>query len=119
MHVCRIEMLNKEHPVYLETVTFRNIMKFTALQVAYLFMVWGVTWAGAIGIAFPFLIVLVIPARQYLMPKFFDRWTLSQLDTAEYEHAASAPSWVCFFWFFWCFCHCRQGTSSSQSHAHT
>ena len=31
-------MLNKEHPVYLETVTFRNIMKFTALQVAYLFM---------------------------------------------------------------------------------
>lgn len=33
MHVCRIEMLQKEHPVYLETVTFSNIMKFTALQV--------------------------------------------------------------------------------------
>lgn len=87
-------MLNKEHPVYLETVTFRNIMKFTALQAAYLCMVWGVTWAGAVGIAFPFLIVLVIPARQYIMPKIFDRWTLSQLDTAEYEHTASAPSWV-------------------------
>lgn len=94
MHACRIEMLQKEHPVYLETVTFRNIMKFTALQAAYLCTVWGVTWAGAVGIAFPFLIVLLIPGRQYLMPRLFDGWTLSQLDAAEYEQASSAPDWV-------------------------
>ena len=62
-------MLQKEHPVYLETVAFRNIARFTLVQLVYMFAVWGVTWAGAIGIAFPFLIVLLIPARQYVMPK--------------------------------------------------
>lgn len=62
-------MLQKEHPVYLETVTFRNIARFTLLQLLYMLAVWGVTWAGAVGIAFPFLIVLLIPGRQYLMPK--------------------------------------------------
>ena len=87
-------MLQKEHPVYLETVTFRNIMLFTALQAAYLCAVWGVTWAGAVGIAFPFLIVLLIPGRQYVMPRLFDAWTLSQLDAAEYEQATAAPAWV-------------------------
>lgn len=61
-------MLQKEHPVYLETVAFRNIAKFTLLQLVYMLAVWGVTWAGAFGIAFPFLIVLLIPARQYIMP---------------------------------------------------
>ena len=61
-------MLEKEHPVYLETVAFRNIVRFTGMQLLYLAAVWGVTWAGAFGIAFPFLIVLLIPARQYLMP---------------------------------------------------
>lgn len=61
-------MLEKEHPVYLETVTFRSIARFTLLQLLYLAAVWGVTWAGAVGIAFPFLIILLIPARQYLMP---------------------------------------------------
>jgi hypothetical protein len=80
--------------VYLETVRFRSIMKFTALQAAYLCVVWAVTWAGAAGIAFPFLIVLLIPGRQYVMPRLFDKWTLSQLDAAEYEEAPPAPHWV-------------------------
>ena len=62
-------MLEREHPVYLETVAFRNIARFTLLQLVYMLAVWGVTWAGAVGIAFPFLIVLLIPGRQYLMPK--------------------------------------------------
>lgn len=69
-------------------------MKFTALQALYLCAVWGVTWAGAVGIAFPFLIVLLIPGRQYIMPRLFDGWTLSQLDAAEYEQATAAPDWV-------------------------
>eukprot|EP00892_Ulva_mutabilis_P000726 jgi/Ulvmu1/10654/UM066_0035.1 len=90
----RIAMLQKEHPVYLETVTFRNVVRFTLLQLVYMLAVWGVTWAGAVGIAFPFLIVLLIPARQYVMPKFFDKWTLSQLDAADYEEAPPAPQWV-------------------------
>eukprot|EP00892_Ulva_mutabilis_P000727 jgi/Ulvmu1/10655/UM066_0036.1 len=90
----RIHMLEKEHPVYLETVSFRNIARFTGMQLLYLAAVWGVTWAGAVGIAFPFLIVLLIPARQYLMPLIFDKWTLSQLDAAEYEEAPPAPEWV-------------------------
>ena len=39
-------------------------------------------------------IILLIPARQYLMPRLFDKWTLSQLDAAEYEEAPPAPQWV-------------------------
>ena len=91
---CRVEMLQRDHPVYLETVTYANVVKFTLLQLVLLAAVWGITWAGAIGIGFPFLIILFIPGRQYVMPRLFDAWTLSQLDAADYEEAPPAPEWV-------------------------
>ena len=87
-------MLKQDHPIYLETVTFASIAKFTALQLLLLGIVYGITWAGIVGVIFPIFIILLIPARQYLMPRLFDRWSLSQLDSAEYEEAPPAPQWV-------------------------
>jgi hypothetical protein len=88
---CRVAMLQEEHPIYLETVAFRKVALFTALQLLLLAVVYGITWAGVAGVAFP---IVIIPARQYLMPKLFDAWTLSQLDATEYEAAPPAPGWV-------------------------
>jgi boron transporter len=78
-------MLEKEHPAYFETVTFRSIARFTALQLVLLAAVYAVMGAGVAGLSFPVLIVALIPARQYLLPRAFDTWTLSQLDCAEYD----------------------------------
>jgi boron transporter len=95
VHVARrVHMLAKEHPAYLETVPFATIAKFTALQAAYVLAVWAITWAGVAGVLFPVLIIVLIPARQHLMPRLFDAWSLSQLDAAEYEEAPPAPEWV-------------------------
>ena len=39
------------------------------------------------GIVFPIVIMLVVPARQYLMPRVFRLEHLRELDMAEYEEA--------------------------------
>lgn len=46
-------MLEKEHPLYLETTAYRSIVKFTALQLVLLAIVYGITWAGIAGVVFP------------------------------------------------------------------
>ena len=87
-------MLTQPHPVWLETVTMSNIVKFTLLQLAVLAGVYGITWAGIAGILFPVPILLLIPGRQYVMPRLFDAWTLSQLDAAGvlcFHVCATAP----------------------------
>lgn len=64
------------------------VVRFTLLQVVYLLGVWALTtWAGIAGIAFPVPIMALVPIRQFLLPRLFDRGHLSQLDAAEYEEA--------------------------------
>ena len=46
-------MLKKEHPIYLETTAFRSIVQFTMLQLVLLGVVYGITWAGIVGVIFP------------------------------------------------------------------
>lgn len=41
------------------------------------------TWAGVYGIAFPILIMALVPLRQYVIPKLFPASSLRYLDTAE------------------------------------
>ena len=41
----------------------------TALQVFALLAVYAVTWAGVYGIAFPLLIMALVPLRQYAFPR--------------------------------------------------
>ena len=46
----------------------------------------GLTWAGSIGIAFPLLIMAMVPARKNLFPKFFKASVLKALDPLAHEH---------------------------------
>lgn len=38
-----------------------------------------------VGVIFPVMIIALVPIRQYIMPRFFSRHTLQELDPAEYE----------------------------------
>ncbi|MEW5319506.1 MAG: hypothetical protein WDW38_010651 [Sanguina aurantia] len=73
-------------PRYLRAVPMRTAFAFTLFQLACLLGVWAlVTFAGIGGIAFPVLIFLLLPVRQYLMPLLFHKPHLSILDEAEYD----------------------------------
>ncbi|BFG32553.1 hypothetical protein CerSpe_188270 [Prunus speciosa] len=83
----RYKVLEKYHGTFLETVPFKTIGTFTLFQTAYLLMCFGLTWIPIAGVLFPLLIMLLVPVRQYLLPKFFKRAHLQDLDAAEYEEA--------------------------------
>ncbi|KAJ6902701.1 hypothetical protein NC651_020244 [Populus alba x Populus x berolinensis] len=47
--------------------------------------VFGITWIPIAGVLFPLMIMLLVPVRQYILPKFFKAVHLQDLDAAEYE----------------------------------
>ncbi|KAK3035335.1 hypothetical protein RJ639_034043 [Escallonia herrerae] len=83
----RYKVLEEYHATFVETVPFKTIAAFTLFQTAYLLMCFGLTWIPIAGVLFPLLIMLLVPARQYLLPKFFKGVHLQDLDAAEYEEA--------------------------------
>lgn len=54
-------------------------------------MCFGLTWIPIAGVMFPLLIMLLVPVRQYFLPKFFKGAHLQDLDAAEYEEAPALP----------------------------
>jgi hypothetical protein len=56
---------------------------FTATQLGALGAVYAVTWAGVYGIAFPLLIMALVPLRTYGLVKLFPASSLRHLDAAE------------------------------------
>tara|TARA_B110000977_G_scaffold36585_1_gene49107 strand:+ start:11109 stop:12866 length:1758 start_codon:yes stop_codon:yes gene_type:complete len=64
-------------------VPLKDTHKFTAVQLLALGSVYAVTWAGVYGIAFPLLIMALVPLRQYGLIKIFPASSLRQLDAAE------------------------------------
>ncbi|KAG6635188.1 probable boron transporter 2 isoform X2 [Carya illinoinensis] len=70
---------------FVETVPFKTIATFTMFQTAYLLVCFGITWIPLAGVLFPLLIMLLVPVRQYFLPKFFKGAHLQDLDAAEYE----------------------------------
>ena len=76
-----------DRPEYLVRLPFRTVTAFTLLQLLILGAVYGVMWAGVAGLCFPVLIIALIPARQYLLPRVFSQRALFYLDQAEYEPA--------------------------------
>lgn len=80
-------MLEKCHVTFLETVPFRTIATFTLFQLTYLLLCFGLTWIPIAGVLFPLLIMLLVPVRQYALPKFFKGAHLTDLDAAEYEES--------------------------------
>ncbi|GMH01274.1 hypothetical protein Nepgr_003113 [Nepenthes gracilis] len=83
----RYKVLEEQHATFIETVPFKSIAFFTLFQLAYLLLCFGITWIPIAGVLFPLLIMLLVPVRQYFLPKFFKAVHLQDLDAAEYEEA--------------------------------
>ncbi|GER56824.1 HCO3- transporter family [Striga asiatica] len=81
------QVLEEYHATFVETVPFKTIAFFTLFQTFYLLLCFGITWIPIAGVLFPLLIMLLVPVRQYLLPKFFKGAHLQDLDAAEYEEA--------------------------------
>lgn len=80
-------VLEECHATFVETVPFKTIAMFTIFQAAYLLVCFGSTWVPIAGVLFPLMIMLLVPVRQYILPKFFKVAHLQDLDAAEYEEA--------------------------------
>jgi len=50
-------------------VAFKAIAAFTVFQLAYLLVVYGITWIPIAGFLFPLPIIALIPARALILPK--------------------------------------------------
>ncbi|KAK8975117.1 hypothetical protein V6N11_058167 [Hibiscus sabdariffa] len=86
---CRV--LEDQHATFVETVPFKTIAIFTIFQTVYLLICFGLTWIPIAGVMFPLMIMLLVPVRQYFLPKFFKGAHLYDLDAAEYEEAPAMP----------------------------
>ncbi|KAH9786932.1 Boron transporter 1 [Citrus sinensis] len=87
----RYKVLEEYHATFVETVPFKTIAMFTIFQTIYLLICFGLTWVPIAGVMFPLMIMLLVPARQYILPKFFKGVHLQDLDAAEYEEAPALP----------------------------
>lgn len=64
-------------------VSTREVEVFTTVQLAALACVYGITWAGYAGLAFPLAIVLLVPFRHYVLPLAIPPAALAWLDATE------------------------------------
>ncbi|GKB03214.1 probable boron transporter 2 isoform X1 [Tanacetum coccineum] len=87
----RFKVLEDYHATFVETVPFGTIATFTLFQTSYLLVCFGLTWVPIAGLLFPLMIMLLVPVRQYILPKFFKGVHLQDLDAAEYEEAPAIP----------------------------
>ncbi|XP_031280431.1 boron transporter 1-like [Pistacia vera] len=87
----RYKVLEEYHATFVETVPFKTIAVFTIFQTIYLLTCFGLTWIPIAGLMFPVMIMLLVPVRQYILPKFFKGAHLQDLDAAEYEEAPALP----------------------------
>ncbi|XP_058198094.1 boron transporter 1-like [Rhododendron vialii] len=87
----RYKVLEEYHATFVETVPFKSIALFTLFQTIYLLICFGITWIPIAGVLFPLMIMLLVPVRQYILPKFFKGAHLQDLDAAEFEEAPALP----------------------------
>ncbi|KAM7272992.1 hypothetical protein ACFE04_027656 [Oxalis oulophora] len=87
----RYKVLEENHATFVETVPFKTIALFTIFQTSYLLLCFGITWIPIAGVLFPLMIMLLVPVRQYMLPKLFKGAHLQDLDAAEYEEAPPIP----------------------------
>jgi len=84
-------VLEECHASYMEIVPFKIVEVFTLFQTVYLLVCFGITWVPIVGVLFPLMIMLLVPVRQYILPKFFKEAHLQELDAAEYEEVPALP----------------------------
>lgn len=77
--------------MFVHAVPFKVISYFTLFQLVYLVSCFGVTWIPIAGVLFPVLIMLLVPVRQFVLPRWFKAQHLQELDAAEYEEATALP----------------------------
>lgn len=87
----RYKVLEDYHATFVETVPFKTIATFTIFQTLYLLVCFGLTWVPIAGVMFPMMIMLLVPVRQYFLPKFFKGAHLQDLDAAAYEEQTALP----------------------------
>ncbi|OIW13451.1 hypothetical protein TanjilG_05341 [Lupinus angustifolius] len=87
----RYKVLEDYHATFVETVPFKTIATFTIFQTLYLLVCFGLTWVPIAGVMFPMMIMLLVPVRQYFLPKFFKGLHLQDLDAAAYEEQTALP----------------------------
>ncbi|CAO2818197.1 unnamed protein product [Amaranthus hypochondriacus] len=87
----RYKVLEDYHATFVETVPFKTIAIFTVFQTLYLLVCFGITWIPIAGVLFPLMIMLLVPVRQYILPKFFKGAHLQDLDAAEFEESPALP----------------------------
>ncbi|KAK9747577.1 hypothetical protein RND81_02G001500 [Saponaria officinalis] len=87
----RYKVLEDYHATFVETVPFKSIAIFTLFQTVYLGVCFGITWIPIAGVLFPLMIMLLVPVRQYILPKFFKGAHLQDLDAAEFEESPALP----------------------------
>ncbi|CAI8605881.1 unnamed protein product [Vicia faba] len=85
------KVLEGTHSSFVETVPFKTIAGFTALQLLYFFLCYGLTWIPIGGILFPVPFFLLIMLREKLLPRLFKASHLQELDASEYEEIVGAP----------------------------
>ena len=73
----------ESQPAYVDLVPMGDTQKFTVIQLTALGAVYGGDVGGVYGIAFPLLIMALVPLRQHLIVKWFPAASLRHLDTAE------------------------------------
>ncbi|XP_055818420.1 boron transporter 1-like [Solanum dulcamara] len=88
----RYKVIEECHAVFIETVPYKTVAFFTIFQSFYLLICFGITWVPIAGVLFPLMIMLLVPVRQYLLPRFFKGAHLQELDAAEYEEAPPLSS---------------------------
>lgn len=87
----RYKVLEDYHATFVETVPFKTIAIFTLFQTVYLLICFGLTWVPIAGVMFPMMIMLLVPVRQYFLPRFFKGVHLQDLDAAAYEEQIALP----------------------------
>lgn len=87
----RFKVLEDYHAAFVETVPFKTIATFTIFQTIYLLICFGLTWVPIAGVMFPMMIMLLVPVRQYFLPRFFKGAHLQELDAAAYEEQPALP----------------------------
>lgn len=73
---------------YTRHVSTAKIHLFTILQIVFFAGVFTVQNVKTIAIVFPFMTLLCIPGRLYLLPRFFHGWELALLDSNDEDEAA-------------------------------
>lgn len=95
-HHRRAHHIGERTPVYVDTVPFPIIVRFTVLQVSLLFVSYAIIWAAEGALLFPVVIALTLPARHLVITRLFSKRWLRDLDKSvdveeiiEYEEEPS------------------------------